>query len=106
MEIEQGPEPWQPKITVEGPRAVRVVSFLKAHNTDLTAALALAAFVIGTLSIFVAPWLQWLRWALSFVTFLAAVVTTGRCLRAEVAVPDASEGEAGDAGDGDADGGQ
>ncbi|MFQ3283356.1 MAG: hypothetical protein ACI9TI_000117 [Natronomonas sp.] len=93
MEIEQGPEPWQPKVTVEGPRAVRLVSFLKTHNTDLTATLALAAFVIGTLSIFVASWLQWLRWALSFVTFLAAVVTTGRCLRAEVTVPDAFEGE-------------
>jgi len=96
MEIERGPEPWQPKVTVEGPRAVRIVSFLKAHNTDLTATLAAAAFVIGSLSVFFAPWLQWLRWALSFVTFLAAVVTTGRCLRAEVAVagtPDAGAEE-------------
>ncbi|CCQ35395.1 uncharacterized protein Nmlp_1185 [Natronomonas moolapensis 8.8.11] len=101
MEIERGPEPWQPKITVEGPRAVRVVSLLKAHNTDLTATLALAAFAVGTLSIFIVPWLQWLRWALSFVTFLAAVVTTGRCLRAEVAVSGASEDRSEDAETGD-----
>jgi hypothetical protein len=78
MKLKKGPKPWQPKIMVENEKARKAVTTLKNYNSELTAILALSALITGTLTILYLPSLQWLRWTLSLMTFLAATITTGR----------------------------
>ena len=66
---------------VENKKARQAVTLLKDYNSELTAILAFSALITGTLTILILPSLQWIRWTLSLMTFLAATVTTGRYVR-------------------------
>jgi putative intracellular protease/amidase len=86
MKIKKGPKPWQPKIMVENEKEEKAVTLLKDYNSELTAILAFAALFTGTLTILFLPSLQWVRWTFSLITFLAAIVTTGRYVTASARV--------------------
>jgi hypothetical protein len=89
METESPEEQWGCTVYVES----RPAKFLVSHANKITILVALAAVIVGVLTVFVIPALWPIRLVLSFITLLFAYISTGRVNQLSVNINDADSVE-------------